>query len=192
VRCWLYAIFALGIFALAVSAEDKLLSFPVKQAADVAFDEVVFIVHKSNPINNVSRQAVFDIYTGKVRTWEEVGGQNNFIWVVNEQEGRSALEIFKQYFTLTGRFLRNAVIIGPNRQTIESVAANPFAIGYVTLGAAMMAEAKGVKIKRLILDGVERPVLTVRNEFPEINARLQFHSAVALARLKNPSEASRT
>lgn len=162
-RYWFYAIFCLGIFAFVASAEDRLLSLPVKQAARVTFDEVAFIVHKTNPIKNLSRQEILDIYSGKVRTWDEVRGQDNFIWVVNEDEGRVAFEVFNQYFKFTGKFLRNAVIIGPNKQTIESVAANPHAIGYVTLGAAMIAEAKGIKIKRLILAGVEGPAVIARN-----------------------------
>lgn len=163
----------------------------LKSVAHAAFDDVAFIVHKSNSVQDVSRQEVIDIYAGKVRTWREVGGQNSFIWVVNEEEGRTAFGVFKRYFTLTGKFLRNAVVIGPNRKTIQSVAANPHAIGYVTLGAAMTAEAKGVKIKRLILDGAEGPVVTARNEFPE-SMRLQFPHTDAPAGLRNPSGASRT
>lgn len=162
-RYWFYAIFFLGIFAIVVSAEDQPFSLSAKPVAHLTFDEVAFIVHKSNPIKNLSRQEILDIYSGKVRTWKEVRGQDNFIWVVNEDEGRAAFGVFKQYFKFTGKFLKNAVIIGPNKQTIQSVAGNPHAIGYVTLGAAMMAEAKGVKIKRLILAGVEGPAVIARN-----------------------------
>ena len=113
------------------------------------------------------REEIIDIFTGNIRTWKKGELKGDPIWIVNKVDENAAFEISKQYFATTGKFLKDAVLLGADKQAIESVAAIAHAIGYVTLGAAMTAEAEGMKIKRLILDGIEGPVITVRNEFQE-------------------------
>ena len=95
--------------------------------------------------------------------------------------------VFEQYFELTGKFLRSAIIIGNNRQTIDSVAANPRAIGFVTFAAVMMAQARGVKIKYLILEGREGPKVTVRNLSPRLMFDFKFLTQMPLLGLRSHS-----
>jgi len=40
----------------------------------VAWDALVFIVNKSNPVDNISPQNVSDIYNGKITNWKQLGG----------------------------------------------------------------------------------------------------------------------
>jgi len=40
------------------------------------WDALVFIVHKSNPVTNISPAQVRNIYEGKITNWEELGGPN--------------------------------------------------------------------------------------------------------------------
>ncbi len=42
----------------------------------VAWDALVFIVNKSNPIDNISPQTIRDIYNGKITNWKQLGGPN--------------------------------------------------------------------------------------------------------------------
>jgi phosphate transport system substrate-binding protein len=74
--------------------------------------------------------------------------------VVNKEEGRATLELFEQYFALRGKFVRDAIIIGPNGQAIATVAGNPSAIAYVSIGSAEVAVTQGTPTKLLALDGV--------------------------------------
>lgn len=40
----------------------------------VAWDALVFIVHKSNPVSNISPKIVREIYEGKIMNWKQLGG----------------------------------------------------------------------------------------------------------------------
>ncbi len=42
----------------------------------VAWDAVVFITHKDNPVNDISIQQIKDIYNGVITNWSELGGSN--------------------------------------------------------------------------------------------------------------------
>jgi phosphate transport system substrate-binding protein len=42
----------------------------------VAWDALAIIVHKSNPIKNLTTQQIKDIYKGKITNWKQLGGKN--------------------------------------------------------------------------------------------------------------------
>ncbi|MDP1934037.1 MAG: phosphate ABC transporter substrate-binding protein, partial [Nitrosomonas sp.] len=85
------------------------------------------------------------------------------ITVVNKAEGRSTLELFLQYFQLKNSEIKPHIIIGDNPQGIKTVAGNPHAIGYVSIGAAEYEAERGAPIRLLALDGVDASVANVRN-----------------------------
>jgi phosphate transport system substrate-binding protein len=59
------------------------------------------------------------------------------------------------------------VVIGDNQQGIKTVAGNPGAIGYVSIGTAEFDAGNGVPIKLLPMNGVAATVENVRNgSFP--------------------------
>ena len=47
----------------------------------VAWDALTIIVHKDNPLENISLEQVKAIYTGKIRYWSELGGADQKIEV---------------------------------------------------------------------------------------------------------------
>ncbi|MDA8083513.1 MAG: phosphate ABC transporter substrate-binding protein [Nitrospiraceae bacterium] len=49
------------------------------QYVRVAWDALVFIVHKSNPVNNITPEKVADIYSGAITNWKQLGGKNGEI-----------------------------------------------------------------------------------------------------------------
>lgn len=128
-----------------------------------ALDGIALIVHASNPLSGLSRQQVIDIYTGKITSWQALGWTDTPIVVVNKEEGRSTLELFEHYFDLKGKFVRDAVIIGPNGQAIITVAGNPQALAYVSIGSSEVAVKQGTPIKLLALEGVAATSANVKN-----------------------------
>lgn len=42
----------------------------------VAWDALVFIVHKSNPVNDITLEKVRDIYAGYITNWNQLGGKD--------------------------------------------------------------------------------------------------------------------
>ncbi len=142
-------------------SESELLNFTI------ALDGISIILNKANPVTSLDKQQIIDIYKGKIVNWQQLGGNDASIVVVNKAEGRSTLELFLHYFGLQNTELKPHVIIGDNQQGIKTVAGNPNAIGYVSVGSAEYEAGHQVAIKLLPLDGVMASVENIRNRtFP--------------------------
>lgn len=131
-------------------------------AHTIAMDGVCIIVHGDNRMDSLRDDQLRDIYTGVIRNWAELGGPDLPITVVNKAEGRSTLELFLAYFGLKNSQVKASVVIGDNQQGIKTVAGNPGAIGYVSIGTAEFEEQHGSPIKRLKLNGTEASTAQVR------------------------------
>lgn len=129
----------------------------------IARDGIGVIVHRSNPVRSLTDEQIVGIYTGKIVDWSALGGKAGRITVVNKAEGRSTLELFLHYFKLKNSDIKAQVVIGDNQQGIKTVAGNPGAIGYVSIGSAEYEAGQGAPIKLLPMGGVAASVENVRN-----------------------------
>ncbi|OKH43309.1 ABC transporter substrate-binding protein [Calothrix sp. HK-06] len=148
----------IGLVSRALKPEEKDL-----KAFSIARDGVTVILNKDNPVKSLTDKQIVDIYTGKVTNWRSVGGKDGNITVVNKAEGRSTLELFTHYFKLQNKDIKAQVVIGENEQGIKTVAGNPNAIGYVSIGSAEQGANNGVAIKLLPVNGVEATIANVQN-----------------------------
>lgn len=137
------------------------------KAYAIARDGVGIILHSANTVTTLTDQQIIDIYTGKISDWSAVGGKPGPITVVNKAEGRSTLELFLHFFKLKASDIKAQVVIGDNQQGIKTVAGNPNAIGYVSVGTAEFEAGQGTPIKLLGMGGVAASIENVRNgSFP--------------------------
>ncbi|WP_332310773.1 phosphate ABC transporter substrate-binding protein [Methylocystis silviterrae] len=152
----------IGMASRAANSDETDLKFFA-----IARDGVGVIVHRSNPVRSLTDEQIVAIYAGKIVDWSAVGGKAGRITVVNKAEGRSTLELFLSYFKLKNSEIRAQVVIGDNQQGIKTVAGNPGAIGYVSIGSAEYEAGHGAAIKLLPMNGVAASVENVRNgSFP--------------------------
>lgn len=159
----------IGLVSRALKADESdLRAFPV------ARDGVCVILHKDNPISELRDEQVVGIYTGKIRNWKDAGGKDAPITVVNKAEGRSTLEIFCAYYKLKNAELQAHVVIGDNAQGIKTVAGNPDAIGYVSIGTAAVEAEQGTSIKLLPTSGVAPTLDNVRSGSFPLSRPLNF------------------
>jgi phosphate transport system substrate-binding protein len=136
-------------------------------ATRIAMDGVAIIVHATNRVTQLSDAQIVDIYTGRIANWSAVGGTDAAITVVNKAEGRSTLELFASHFKIDRTAITAHVVIGENLHGVRTVAADPHAIGYVSVGTAEFERTNGVPIKMLPMNGVEASTATVRDgRFP--------------------------
>ncbi|MFZ3186177.1 MAG: phosphate ABC transporter substrate-binding protein [Pseudomonas sp.] len=119
----------------------------------IANDGIAMIVHADNSLNGISSEQVVALYTGRVGDWSGLGGRAGKVVKVHKAEGRSTLELFLKHFKLENQDVHPDLVIGDNQQGIKSVAGNPLAIGYVSIGSAEFEVKHGVPIKLLALDG---------------------------------------
>lgn len=151
-----------GMVSRALKADEADLT-----ATPIALDGVSVILHRSNQVPALSDAQIKAIYTGEIRNWKQLGGADRPITVVNKAEGRSTLELFLQHFQLKNRDIRTQVVIGENQQGIKTVAGNPGAIGYVSIGTAEYEAGQGTPIRLLPMAGVPATVAQVQaGKFP--------------------------
>lgn len=129
----------------------------------VANDGLAIIVHKDNAVAALSADQVKAMYRGEITDWSVVGGKAGPVTLVHKAEGRSTLELFLHFFGLKNPEVKPHSIVGDNLQGVQTVAANPTAIGYVSIGTAETSVADGIPIRLLPYGGVAASVANVAN-----------------------------
>lgn len=142
--------------ALKETEEDRLTSITI------GWDGIAVIVNNRNALKGVSHQQVVDIFTGMVTNWRDLGGCDCRIVPVVKRHGRSTRELFDRFFGLgeTAPPPR-AHTIGSNAEAIVFVAADPMAVGYVSVGSVERARTSGARIRPLALNGISATMVTV-------------------------------
>jgi len=110
-----------------------------------ARDAVVLVVHPDNPVENISRQDLTDIYRGDMTNWSAMGGRDAAIVpVVQPQE--TDLSLFLRETLLEGEAPAvRAVTAAGDSAVVARVTADPSAIGYVSLAGAELG-AKPLRV----------------------------------------------
>lgn len=130
----------------------------------IARDAIAVIVNAQNPVTALSHAQIADIYTGTIERWAGLGGPDEAITVVNKASGRGTLAVFLDHFDLDNRAVTADAVVGHNEQAIATVAGDPYAIGYVSLGPARAAVAENRPIKLLPAEGVSPTPTALRND----------------------------
>lgn len=115
----------------------------------VVVEPFVFIVDKDNKVDNLSRQQVIDIFTGKITNWKEVGGADQKITLIHRAKSSGSRATISDVVLKGAAFTDNAVIQDSNGAVRAAIANTPGAIGYVD---APYADGS---VKVLKYDGVE-------------------------------------
>lgn len=136
----------IGCASRGLTAEEEALL----DAVVIGIDGIVVIVHKENPIIDLSLEQLADIYTGAVRNWKEVGGEDSPIVVIGRDAASGTRIAFEELLDISGQciYAQEKDSSGGIRISVETT---PEAIGYVSLEAA----DGGKGIKKLSLDGVK-------------------------------------
>ena len=141
--------------------ENDLFGFPV------ARDAVCLVIHRDNPVRELTDRQIADLYTGRVATWQDVGGHDLPAHVIGRSPGRSEVEIFSHYLKVRAGDLRAAKEGGDNAATLRAVADDPAAVTYMSLGEAEREARRGAPIRLLPVDGVAATSRNVRSgHFP--------------------------
>ena len=152
----------IGMVSRAIQETDPaILDFPI------ARDGISILLHKDNPVAQLTNEQIVEIFTDKINNWQEVGGPDSPMVVVNKAKGHATLELFKTFFNCNTEQIKADVIIRGNEEAIATVSANPAAIGYVSIGTAEYEIVHGAPIKLLPINGVLATIVNVANDtFP--------------------------
>jgi phosphate transport system substrate-binding protein len=121
----------------------------------IARDALAVVVNPSNPIAALTTPQIQDIFSGKIRTWDAVGGPPLPITVVSREAGSGTFSAFEE-LVMKGKPIATLVLRqGSNGSIRQIVAQDSQAIGYISLGIVDSS------VKGLAIDGVEPSVAHV-------------------------------
>lgn len=120
----------------------------------VAWDALAFIVHKSNPVENVTLDEVRSIYNGKVANWKQLKGREApiRIFISRSKKGLSGVEASTKQLVLNGKEpteTANTVFVASTGIVEQMVEENPD--GFATTG---ITSARKRNVKILKVNGV--------------------------------------
>lgn len=131
----------------------------------IAFDGLAVVVNKANPIENITREQLFDIYKGSITNWKQLGGSDQDIAVVTREASSGSRYSFESLMGLTkvinGRLVSdinpNNLVVNSNSMVKTIVNHNKQAIGFVSTGSVDSS------IKAIQFEGVEANNKTIAN-----------------------------
>lgn len=100
----------------------------------VANDGIAMVVHSSNPVKNLTVAQIRDIYTAKIKNWNQVGGPNMPIVIISRDVASGTFEVFNDKALKGAKVDSGAQMLASNNAIITTVASTPGAIGYAGLG----------------------------------------------------------
>jgi len=77
----------------------------------VAIDALVPIVHRDNPVQNLTVEQLRDIYAGKITRWSEVGGRDENIVVISRDTSSGTYEVWDQFVMKKVRVAPRALLL---------------------------------------------------------------------------------
>ncbi len=140
----------------------------------IAYDGIAVIVSPDNPVTGLSTAQLRDIFTGKIKNWREVGGDDRAIDLVNRDEASGTREAFsKIVMGKTAHFAPSAAVLPGTGQVRDVVARAAGAIGYISAGF-VEPRFTNVRVKALAVDGVAPTKKSIAtNQYP-IGRTLHF------------------
>src|SRR5688500_1946268 len=108
----------------------------------VAYDGLGVIINSNNPITNLTRKQVEQIFTGEVTDWSAVGGKSGKISIYTRNTSSGTYSDWKDLAMKKRDYARSSQKMAGNEQIAAEVAKNPNGIGYVGLAYIY---ARGVK-----------------------------------------------
>ena len=100
---------------------------------EMAIDAIALITNVNNPVKDLTKDQIKDIYTGKITNWKELGGNDAPIVVVSREDGSGTRGAFEEIVGFESAELTKDATIGDGSGNIKStVEGNENAIGYVS------------------------------------------------------------
>lgn len=122
----------------------------------LAYDGIAVIVNPNNPVSDLDIETIAKIYTGEIKNWKEIGGNDAEIVLIGREAGSGTRDGFED-ITDTKDKCKYRQELTSTGDVITTVSSNPGAIGYASL-----ASIKDT-VKALTVDGVAPSESTIKD-----------------------------
>jgi len=111
----------------------------------IAFDALAVVVNPGNKVSQLTREQLEGIYTGKIKNWKDVGGDDMNIVVYSRESSSGTFEFFKEHVMNNKSYAASCLMMPATGAIIQSVSQTKGAIGYVGL-AYVEKDVKTIKV----------------------------------------------
>lgn len=103
----------------------------------IAIDGIAVIINNASPITNLTVEQIRNIYTGAITNWSQVSGgaKSGVIAVISRESGSGTRGAFEELVGFQGKLMAGATESTSTGAIKASIAQNPNAIGYISLGS---------------------------------------------------------
>lgn len=129
-------------------------------------DEIVFVVHPSNPVSGLTWQQIRDIHTGKIKNWKAVGGKDAPITVFADTPTGGTRAMVKSIVMEGQEYAPSVVSLTAVKKVAEMVAVD--ATGFGAVGRGFVDS----RAKIIVTRKLERPLgfITIGAPSPAVKA----------------------
>jgi phosphate transport system substrate-binding protein len=99
----------------------------------IAYDALMVIVNPNNKVGQLTREQLEGIFTGKIRNWKEVGGDNEKIVVYSRESSSGTYEFFKDHVLNKKNYAPDVMMMPATGSIVQSIGQTKGAIGYIGL-----------------------------------------------------------
>lgn len=123
------------------------------QMLELGRDGIAIIVNPENSLQGLTRAQVTQVFSGEISEWPALNarlpqGASPIIAVVSRESGSGTRQVFETLAIGTRRVTLTALMQPSERHVLEYVAAQPDAIGYISI------HSLGSRVRALAIDGV--------------------------------------
>jgi len=137
----------------------------------VAIDAIVPIVNPKNPVSDLSKDQLSQIFQGKITNWKEVGGDDLEIVVVSRDSSSGTFEAWGELVLKGAKVSPRAQLQASSGAVVQAVSKNKYAIGYIGLGY-LDKSVKGLKV-----NGVEASEKTALSKKYPVSRYLYMYTS---------------
>jgi phosphate transport system substrate-binding protein len=136
-------------------------------------DVIVPVVHKDNPVSQLSWEQLAALNTGKIKNWKDVGGTDTPVQVVTSHAGSSTKAVFQKMVMKKAEYAPNAIQVKSTRLEINETSKNKGGIGAVSKGFFNLNPGATKIVKT---DPIQRPlgIITIGDPAPEVQKIIEF------------------
>lgn len=114
-------------------------------------EKLMIVVNAGNRVKTLSKEQLKEVFTGKIRNWKDVGGDDAPILVVWPSVSSGALVVFKATIMDNETLTKDVYDVETVANSADAIAATPEAIGIITGTEAETGTKE-------IAPGIERPL----------------------------------
>ncbi len=121
----------------------------------VGWEGIAIMANASNRVQEITLKQATDLFSGAAKTWDELGGLEARITVVNREVGKGVRPYLEQLLNLGGKFVNGKGVVEPDKEAIRFVSGNLNAVSYINLSTGIGNVSVGVPIRLLAINKVD-------------------------------------